>query len=57
MIIDCLAENDIIENKILFDPPFTNLNDQGLAGIFNTTQSSSIINVLRQINTNAFVAA
>lgn len=57
MIIDYLAENGVIENKILFEPPFTNLNDQGIAGIFNTTQSSSIINVLRQINTNAFVAA
>ncbi|MBW7915005.1 MAG: hypothetical protein H3C54_15170 [Taibaiella sp.] len=57
MIIDYLAENGVIENKILFEPPFTNMNDQGIAGIFNSSQSTSIINVLKQINTNAFVAA
>lgn len=56
-IIDYLAESGTIENKILFEKPFTDINDQGIAGLFNQKESSDIIGVLTQINHNAFFAA
>lgn len=55
-IIDYLGVNGVIESKILFEPPFTDINDQGLSGIFSSGKSAEVISILSQINTNALIA-
>ena len=40
----------------MFDIPFTNINDQGVLGVFGENVSKKIIETLRQINKNADVA-
>jgi len=34
-IISYLTQNGTIEKKMLFEPPFTNMHDQGLLGVFD----------------------
>ena len=42
--------------KSMFDTPFTNINDQGVLGVFGEQESRKIGETLRQINKNANVA-
>ncbi len=56
-IIDYLSQNGTIENNILFDKPFTNINDQGLTGVFEHADAMKVINVLERINANAMLVA
>jgi type I restriction enzyme R subunit len=52
-IIDYLAVNGTIEKKMLFDKPFTDINDQGLAGVFEMEKAGAIVNIVDGINRNA----
>ena len=54
-IIDYLTVNGTIERKMLFDKPFTDINDQGLAGIFDMQEAGSIVKIIDGINRNAAV--
>jgi type I restriction enzyme R subunit len=45
-----------MEPKDIFGTPFTNINDQGVLGVFGEKESRKIIETLRQINRNADVA-
>jgi type I restriction enzyme R subunit len=51
-----LTKNGTIEPGMLFEPPFTDLNDQGLLGIFDDGASHKIISILEEINSNAIGA-
>jgi type I restriction enzyme R subunit len=52
-IIDYLTKNGTIEPSMLFESPFTDLNDQGLMGVFDDGESHRIIGIVEQINGNA----
>ena len=54
-IIQYLERNGTIEAAMLFEPPFTDLNDQGLMGVFDDAQSTRIIQLIDRINGNAEV--
>jgi len=53
MIIDYLTMNGIIEADMLFEEPFTKFHIQGIAGLFDTTHTIKIIEILNHINANA----
>ena len=40
----------------MFDTPSTNINDQGVLGVFGEYVSKKIVETLKQINSNADVA-
>jgi len=40
---------------MLFESPFTNVNDQGLPGVFDEAASTRIIQLIERINWNAEV--
>jgi type I restriction enzyme, R subunit len=52
-IIDYLAVNGTIEKRMLFDKPFTDINDQGLAGVFEMEKAGAIVRIVDSINKNA----
>jgi type I restriction enzyme R subunit len=52
-IIDYLSVNGTIEKKLLFDKPFTDINDQGLAGVFEMEKAGAIVRIVDGINRNA----
>lgn len=52
-IIDYLSVNGTIDKKMLFDKPFTDINDQGLIGVFSIDEAGKIVHILDEINRNA----
>ncbi|TDR31051.1 DEAD/DEAH box helicase family protein [Hydromonas duriensis] len=55
-IIRYLTINGVIDKNMLFTPPFTDLNDQGLLGVFDEIQSKMILDLLSQVSENAITA-
>ncbi|GAA4801833.1 DEAD/DEAH box helicase family protein [Litoribaculum gwangyangense] len=56
-IMSYLTKNGTIDKAMLFEPPFTDLNDQGLIGVFeNDADVTKIVKIIDLINNNAVVA-
>lgn len=53
IIIDHLSVNGIIEKALLVQPPFTDISDKGVFGVFTDEQVGKIISIIDQINGNA----
>jgi len=54
MIIDYLTKNGTIDKAMLYDSPFTDMNDQGLSGVFtNDADIVKIVRVIDRVNANA----
>ena len=51
-LIDFLTVKGMIENKMLFDVPFTEINHEGITGVFPMEQASKVIGILNKINDN-----
>ena len=56
MIIDHLTDNGIVEPKTFYESPFSDIDDLGIAGIFEKDHAAEIIQIVRRVN-NAAVAA
>jgi type I restriction enzyme R subunit len=54
-IITYLTKNGTIEPSMLFEPPFTDMNDQGLLGLFNDGDAHKVISIIERINENAMI--
>ena len=54
-IINYLNKNGTIEPSMLFEPPFTDINDGGLNGVFEDTAAYKIISIVEHVNENANV--
>jgi len=52
-IITYLTKNGVIDKGMLFEPPFTDVNDQGLLGVFDDADAFKIISIIDEINENA----
>ncbi len=55
-IISFLEKNGTIEKRMLFEAPFTDINDQGLLGVFDDASATKIISIVNQINENTGAA-
>jgi type I restriction enzyme R subunit len=40
---------------MLFETPFTDMNDQGLMGVFEDSDAHKVINIIERINENAMI--
>ncbi len=49
-IIDSLEKNGIIDKGMLFDPPFTNLHDNGPLGLFPEDDAKKIFSIVDRLN-------
>lgn len=56
-IISYLTKNGLIDKRMLFEAPFTDVNDQGLLGVFNDADAKRIIRIIDGVNGNARVAS
>lgn len=54
-IITYLTKNGTIEPSMLFEPPFTDMNDQGLLGLFEDGDAHKVISIIERINENAMI--
>jgi len=50
LIIDSLCENGLIDPKMFYESPFTDLDDMGIVGVFASDQTAEIIRLVRQVN-------
>ena len=56
-IISYLTKNGTIDKAMLYQPPFTDLNDQGLSGVFDEDAVLvKVVKIIDEINENAIVA-
>ena len=56
-IISYLSKNGTIDKTMLYESPFTDLNDQGISGVFdNDADLIKIVKIIDLINENAVVA-
>ena len=51
-IIGYLTKNGVIDKEMLFEPPFTNLHDQGLFGVFEDGPANNVIKLIDVVNQN-----
>ena len=54
-IISHLTKNGTIDKAMLFEPPFTDIHDQGILGVFDDTLATKVISIIDKINENAEV--
>jgi len=54
-IIRYLTQNGVIDKEMLFEPPFTNIHQDGLIGVFNETDARKVIQLVSAVNDNALV--
>lgn len=52
-IINYLTQNGVMDAKLLYEPPFTDVNPSGLDGIFQDSQADKIVFLLEEIQKNA----
>jgi len=52
-IINSFIVNGIVDPGKLFEPPFTDINDSGIVGLFDQADSARIIRMIEQVNRNA----
>ncbi len=55
-IISYLTSNGMIEKKMLFEAPFTNVHDQGVFGMFDEANVMTVFRLIDQVNANALAA-
>jgi type I restriction enzyme R subunit len=53
LIIDHITKNGAMEPKRLYESPFTDLDDQGVGGLFPQADVLQIVNVLNEVKLNA----
>lgn len=54
-IISFLVKNGTLDKSMLFEPPFTELHQDGIIGIFDDAQATRIISLVDKVNRNAEV--
>lgn len=55
-IISYLTKNGMIDKRMLYESPFTDLNDQGISGVFdNDADLIKIVRIIDVINGTAVV--
>jgi type I restriction enzyme R subunit len=55
-IINHLSINGVIDKRMLAQTPFTDINDQGIFGVFEDEDVMQIISIIDRVNNNAIVA-
>lgn len=54
-VVEYLVKNGTMEPGIMFETPFTLINDQGITGVFDESASKKVIELVRHVNENADV--
>jgi type I restriction enzyme R subunit len=53
MVIDYLTKNGVMDAALLYQPPYTNYNSNGLSGIFPDEEATKFVEILTEIRLNA----
>jgi len=50
LIINSLAESGLVDPRSFYESPFTDFDDMGIAGVFDKSQASEIISIVKALN-------
>lgn len=53
MVVDYLTKNGVMNASLLYQPPYTDYNSNGLSGIFLDDEATKIVEILESIKINA----
>lgn len=53
-LIDYLSVNGMIDKKMLFDKPFTDIDYRGISGVFSQEETAKVINIIDKLNNVSF---
>ncbi len=56
-LINYLTRNDVMDLKLLYEQPFTEMSDEGLDGIFDDDAANEIVRILYEVNGSVDVLA
>ena len=56
-IVSYLAQNGTMDRAMLYEVPFTDVNDQGISGVFDDAETTKIVKIIDDINSNASMVA
>ncbi|WP_374636855.1 DEAD/DEAH box helicase family protein [Paracoccus sp. (in: a-proteobacteria)] len=56
MILDSLTENGLIDPKLFYESPFTDIDAMGIAGVFGREDAQQVIQIVRRLNDAASAA-
>ena len=49
------VKNGTMEPRVMFEPPFTDKSMLGVAGLFDKNESKKVVELIRDVNSNAGV--
>lgn len=50
LVIDSLTESGFVEPQVFYESPYTDIDDMGIAGVFDRVQTQEIIKIVRALN-------
>lgn len=50
LVIDSLTESGFVEPQVFYESPYTDIDDMGIAGVFDRDQTQEIIKIVRTLN-------
>ncbi|MEO0485532.1 MAG: DEAD/DEAH box helicase family protein [Pseudomonadota bacterium] len=53
LIINSLCENGVVDPKSFYESPFTDFDDLGINGVFDSAQTAEIVSLVRGVNETA----
>jgi type I restriction enzyme R subunit len=53
LIIDHLTARGVMDPKLLYESPFTDFDNNGVEGVFNSTDAAVLVQTLRDVEANA----
>jgi type I restriction enzyme, R subunit len=53
MVIDYLTERGVMDPRLLYESPFTDLDPLGVAGLFKQGEAAQLIQILRDVQGRA----
>lgn len=56
MILDSLTENGLIDPKLFYESPFTDIDAMGIVGVFGKEDAQQVISIVKQLNDTANAA-
>lgn len=56
MILDSLTENGVIDPKLFYESPFTDIDAMGIVGVFGKEDAQQVISIVRRLNEAASAA-
>jgi type I restriction enzyme R subunit len=56
MVIDYLTDRGVMDPRVLYESPFTDIDDQGVSGVFSQAEVKNLVEIIRTVTHKAAVA-